>query len=113
MDEHFLKEDIFKILRLLSGGTSYTQRQLSSQLGVSLGKINYLLKELIKKGFIKVKNFSKDKNKSRKIKYILTEKGLEERIKLTYSFLKRKEKEYRELKRELMLIQRRNKNVGQ
>jgi len=70
-------------------------------LNISLGKTNYLLRELIKKGMLKVKNFSEDKEKVRKAKYILTKKGFEEKLRLALYFLKKKENEYLELKKEI------------
>ena len=55
--------DNFNVLRKLDKEPSITQRELSSKLGISLGKINYCLKELRKKGLIKISNFKKNKNK--------------------------------------------------
>ena len=79
---------------------SANQRLLSQRLNISLGKTNYLLKELIKKGVIKAVNFTANPGKARKLRYILTQKGIEEKVSLTYHFLKHKEKEYRRLKEE-------------
>jgi EPS-associated MarR family transcriptional regulator len=69
-------------------------------LGISLGKVNYCLQSLIKKGFIKVKNFKNSKNKIQ-YTYLLTSKGIEEKTKLTIEFLKAKTKEYEILKKEV------------
>ena len=66
-----------QILKSLERGSHPTQRQLSNNLGVSLGKINYCLKILIEKGFIKVNNFRNSKNKIQ-YSYLLTQKGIEE-----------------------------------
>ena len=101
MNEHNLREDFFKILRILSSRDTFSQRDLSGHLNMSLGKTNYLLKSLIKKGFIKIRNFAKGERKMKKVKYILTQKGIEERVCLTYHYLKLKEQEYLELQREL------------
>jgi EPS-associated MarR family transcriptional regulator len=101
MNEHNLREDFFKILRVLSSRDTVSQRDLSGHLNISLGKTNYLLKSLIQKGFIKIKNFSRGDRKLKKVKYILTQKGLEERVRLTYHYLKLKEQEYLELQEEL------------
>ncbi|RLJ01479.1 MAG: MarR family EPS-associated transcriptional regulator [Candidatus Aenigmatarchaeota archaeon] len=95
-----LKEDVFYLLSELSKSPDATQRQLSSKLNISLGKTNYLLRKLIKKGLIKVKNFSHRPGKIKKIKYILTPEGFKEKIRLTYHFLKRAEAEYNYLKQE-------------
>lgn len=100
MDEHSVKEDIFNILRLLSHQENLTQRDLSSHLGISLGKTNYLLKALIKKGFLEIKNFTFKDKKIKKAKYLLTKEGIEHKIALTYEFLKQKEEEYNAIKNE-------------
>ena len=68
------KEDIFNILRLLSSDEDLTQRDASMHLGFSLGKTNYLLKLLIKKDLIKIKNLISEGNKAKKVKYLLTKK---------------------------------------
>ena len=74
---------------------------MAQSLGFSLGKLNYCLKELQKKGFVKIKNFQNKKNKITYIQYVITTKGISERVKLTINFMKRKMKEYDELKKEL------------
>ena len=102
MVEHTLKEDILNILRILSSSHSNnpTQRDLSAHLGFSLGKTNYLLKELSKTGLVKIKNFSHRRNKIKRISYILTPEGLREKAELTLHFLNRKQEEYERLKSE-------------
>ena len=100
MNEQTPKEDLFKVLKLLSSSDSFTQRDLSEQIGFSLGKTNYLLKALIKRGLISVKNFSDQSGKLGKVRYILTNKGFDERLRLTFHFLQRKEAEYNQLKKE-------------
>ena len=97
MDE---KQDHFNILRKLNKNSKYTQRDLASELGFSLGKLNYCLKELKKKGLIKLTNFKKNNKKINYI-YILTPSGLAQKTKLTVNFMQRKMKEYEELKKEL------------
>ena len=69
------KQNEFQILKSLERDFYPTQRQLSNDLGVSLGKINYCLKSLIKKGFIKVNNFKNSNNKIQ-YSYLLTPKGV-------------------------------------
>jgi EPS-associated MarR family transcriptional regulator len=76
------------------------QKKLSQKLGISIGKTNYVLKALIDKGFIKADNFFKNKNKNQ-YRYLLTEKGIKEKIELTKKFIARKKAEYEELQREL------------
>ena len=77
-----------------------SQRELAEELGFSLGKLNYCLKALKNKGLIKISNFTKNPKKINYI-YVLTPKGISEKTKLTINFMKRKMKEYDELKREL------------
>jgi len=101
-----LKAEIFYLLSELSKSPEITQRQLSSKLNISLGKTNYLLRKLIRKGLIKVKNFSHRPGKIKKIKYILTPEGFKEKVRLTYHFLKRTEAEYNYLKREWERLRR-------
>lgn len=93
-------EETFCLLSELHNSPNATQRQLSKNLNISLGKTNYLIQQLIRKGTIKVKNFSRNPGKLGKVKYILTQKGAEEKAKLTYHFLKRKEAEYKFIKNE-------------
>jgi len=100
MHEHSIKNDIFKILRLISNRDDISQRYISTRLGISLGKVNYLLKSLAKKGFIEVKEFIGRGRKLNKVQYILTKKGLNEKSKLIYYFLRIREKEYMDLKKE-------------
>tara|TARA_X000000950_G_C13531259_1_gene503725 strand:- start:63 stop:377 length:315 start_codon:yes stop_codon:yes gene_type:complete len=95
------KQDQFEVLRKIQFAPEASQRKLAEQLGFSLGKLNYCLKALQKKGFIKLQNFQKQKNKIKYLKYVITPKGISERTKLTMNFMKRKMKEYDELKKEL------------
>ena len=88
------------ILRQLNKNPGASQRDLADKIGISLGKINYLLNELVKKGLIKVDNFSKNKSKINYI-YLLTPKGISTKLNLTIKFMKRKLREYDELKKDL------------
>ncbi len=94
-------QDYFNILREIDKKPGSTQRELANGAGFSLGKLNYCLNQLKEKGLIKAENFRKNKNKINYI-YILTPKGIAEKTKLTISFMKRKMKEYDELKKELV-----------
>ena len=95
------KDEIhFDLLRRLEANPDCTQRELSKELGISLGKVNYCIKKLTEKGLIKFKNFSLNPNKSG-YSYLLTPKGIEEKGKLTISFLKLKMDEYELLKGEI------------
>ncbi|MAL65535.1 MAG: MarR family EPS-associated transcriptional regulator [Candidatus Marinimicrobia bacterium] len=93
-------QDYLNILRQLKSLSKITQREMASNLGYSLGKLNYCLKELQKKGLIKFSNFKKSTNRKKYI-YVLTPKGISYRTKLTINFMKIKMKEYDDLKKEL------------
>ena len=93
-------QDHFDILRKIQKKPNCTQRELAFELGFSLGKLNYCLKALQKKGLIKIENFRKNPNKLNYF-YVLTPAGITEKTKLTLNFMKRKMKEYDELKKEL------------
>ena len=99
------KEDYFEILRYLQKIPNTSQRELAENLGFSLGKLNYCLKELKKKGLVKIKNFQKKKNKIKYLQYVITPRGVSERTKLTVNFMKKKIKEYDQLKKELKKYQ--------
>jgi len=77
-----------------------TQRGISLKLNISLGKTNYLLRKLVEKGIVKIKNFSLRPDKLGKIRYYLTKKGIDEKLELTHYFFKKKEDEYNRLKKE-------------
>ena len=94
------EQDLFETLRKIKNKPNSTQRELAEELGFSLGKLNYCLNALKAKGLVKIKNFKKNPNKLA-YAYILTPQGISEKTKLTLSFMKRKLKEYDELKREL------------
>ena len=100
----------FQILQSLERDSHPTQRQLSNDLGVSLGKINYCLKILIEKGFIKVNNFRNNKNKIQ-YSYLLTSKGIEEKAKLTLDFIRIKTQEYDTLKQEIASLKQEVKSI--
>ena len=95
------EQDHFEVLRKIQKTPESSQRELAEELGFSLGKLNYCLKELQKKGFVKLQNFQKQSNKIKYLQYVITPKGISERTKLTINFMKKKLKEYDELKREL------------
>jgi EPS-associated MarR family transcriptional regulator len=102
-------EAVLNLLREIEQTSETTQRELSSSLGISLGKVNFLLKALIHRGHIKVDNFKKSNNKSAYL-YYLTPKGAEEKARISYRFLWRKIKEYEELEQE---IRRLEQEVGE
>ncbi len=91
----------FEVLRTIHKNPKASQRKLARELGFSLGKLNYCLKALQKKGLVKIQNFQKQTNKINYLRYIITPAGISVRTKLTINFMKRKIKEYNELKKEL------------
>ncbi len=110
MFERQPKEDTLSIIKAIEADPATTQRILSEKLGISLGKTNYLIKELIRTGMIKVRGFSHNPGKLRKINYILTKKGFETKARLLYHFLQRKEKEYNSIKKEWDYLMANNGN---
>ena len=88
------------VLRLLEQNPQLTQRQLSAELGVSLGKTHYIVKSLIDVGLIKLDNFQRSNNKLG-YAYLLTPKGIAEKASITVRFLARKQDEYKRLEREI------------
>ena len=93
-------QDHLNILRKLKHRPKTTQRELAEELGFSLGKLNYCLNALKVKGLIKINNFKKNPEKLNYI-YVLTPRGISEKTKLTLNFMKRKMREYDELKKEI------------
>ena len=93
-------QDHLNLLRKIKNKPESSQRELADELGFSLGKLNYILNSLRNKGLIKIHNFKKNQNKLNYI-YLLTPKGILTKTKLTMNFMKRKMKEYDELKKEL------------
>ena len=99
----------YQLLKSLEQDANLTQRQLSEELGISLGKVNYCLKSLIQRGFVKINNF-KNSNHKLQYSYLLTPTGIEEKTKLTIKFLKVKTAEYEALKEEVERINNEKKN---
>jgi EPS-associated MarR family transcriptional regulator len=93
-------ETHLKVLREIEANPAITQRELAQQLGVSLGKVNYCLKALVDRGWVKVNNFRNSDNKAA-YAYLLTPNGFEEKAKITVLFLKQRIKEYEQIKREI------------
>lgn len=95
----------YHVLKVLEQDPRITQRELSRKLGVSLGKTNYCLKALVEKGWVKARNFSRSKRKL-SYAYILTPSGIQQKAELTASFLRRKQREFDELKEEIESLRR-------
>lgn len=95
------EQDNLNVLRAIHKKPESSQREMAKHLGFSLGKLNYCLKALKGKGLIKIQNFKKQPDRLKYIQYVLTPKGISERTNLTINFMKRKFKEFDELKKEL------------
>jgi EPS-associated MarR family transcriptional regulator len=100
VDEHQ-----FKTLCELAVDSTLSQRDLSRKMGISLGRINYLISALIDKGFIKAKRFRNSKKKLGYM-YILTPAGVNEKFRQTNAFIKLKTLEYEELRHEIEILKR-------
>jgi len=94
------QEKILHVLKELEKNPQTTQRYLSQKIGISLGKVNFLLNALIAKGIIEAKNFKNAKNKL-SYRYLLTPEGIKAKIELTQKFLTWKLEEYERLKKEI------------
>jgi EPS-associated MarR family transcriptional regulator len=99
------KDDDMHLLRYLEKKQEVSQREIAQHLGISLGKVNFILNALVSKGIIKAKNFKNNKNK-RAYAYFLTPEGIKEKAKMTLGFFKRKNDEYDNLKIELRLLEK-------
>ena len=98
--DHFTEEVALHLMQLIEKEPTLSQRELSKEMGVALGKVNYCISGLVEKGFVKLENFRGAKNHLR-YAYILTPGGIEEKLRLTYSFLKRRIREYSEIKAQI------------
>ena len=93
----------YTLLKILKDNPEMTQRQLSAELGLSLGKTNYVLHALMDKGLVKFSNFKRSDNKVGYL-YLLTPEGIEKKSILAQNFLKRKSNEYNMLKKEIEIL---------
>ena len=98
-------ETRYRILKMLEADPQASQRRIAEELGISLGRVNYCLQALVRKGLVKVNNFRSSKRK-RAYLYLLTPRGIEEKARVTARFLRVKLDEYEILKRELEELQR-------
>ncbi len=90
----------YPLLKLIEANPQMSQRELAQAMGVSLGKLNYCLRALVDKGFVKLGNFSRKQDK-RVYAYLLTPKGIEEKARVTVAFLQRKLAEYDAIRSEI------------
>ena len=102
---HSSDKHTYHLIRILEENPKLSQRELAQEMGISLGKVNFCLKGLMEKGIIKAQNF---KNSSNKLaySYLLTPKGVEEKARVTARYLKRRVKEYEELKLEIQQLKK-------
>ena len=106
------EEAHIRILMAIEKQPDSSQRDLARALGVSLGKVNFLLNALVDKGFVKIGAFRKSGDRLNKIVYLLTPEGIADRARLTSAYLARKEAEYLALKAELKELRRGSLNLG-
>ena len=104
-------EEVLRIFQEIDRSPAMTQRALSSRLGISLGKVNFLINALIGKGFVKVENFRKSSSKSAYL-YYLTPMGIVKKTRTTYFFLNKKIREYERLATEIQQLQEEVRESG-
>ena len=104
-------ETRYRILKLLEADPRASQRRIATELGISLGRVNYCIQALVDKGLVKVNNFRQSTNK-RAYLYLLTPRGIEEKTRVTLRFLDRKLREYDTLKREVEELRREAAKLG-
>jgi EPS-associated MarR family transcriptional regulator len=90
----------YKLMRLLEANQQLSQRDAARELGVSLGKVNYCLRALVSRGWVKAANFKNSRNKAAYM-YLLTPRGLEQKASLALRFLNIKLREYETLRAEI------------
>ena len=95
-----MDESQFKALRELEKDSTLSQRDLSKKVGLSVGRVNYIINAMLEKGYIKAQRFKNSKNKIGYM-YIITPKGISEKLIQTQAFLQRKTAEYERLRQEI------------
>jgi len=110
MNHTYEQEIRYRLLNLLADEPQLRQLDMARMMGISVGKVNFCISELAKKGLIKVKRFKSAKNRV-PYSYILTPHGIQEKGRITVRFLKRKISEYEEIKRQIgVLVEEVEKN---
>ena len=103
--QHTVSQEVrYRLLKYLAEHPEASQRELARELGVSVGKVNYCLRALVDRGLVKIRNFRKSEHKLT-YAYVLTRKGLEEKVNVTYGFLRRKLDEYDSIRREIEALE--------
>jgi EPS-associated MarR family transcriptional regulator len=101
-----LRDEVrYKLLKLLDANPELSQRDVARELGISLGKANYCLRALVRKGWIKASRFTNSRNKAAYM-YLLTPRGIDAKVRLTFEFLRIKLREYETLRDEIEQIRR-------
>jgi EPS-associated MarR family transcriptional regulator len=95
----------YKLLKLLDANPHLSQRDVARELGISLGKVNYCLRALVRKGWVKASRFTNSRNKAAYM-YLLTPRGIEEKVRVTFLFLRIRMREYEMLRDEIEQIRR-------
>ena len=104
MTQHTITDEVrYRLLKYLADHPHASQRELARELGISLGKANYCLRALVEKGWVKFRNFKNSENKSA-YAYVLTRRGLQEKVNVTMAFLRLKIAEYGEVSRQIELL---------
>jgi len=100
IETKFSQDVEYYLLREIASRSEFTQLELAGKIGISVGKVNYVLSGLIQKGFVKMENFKQSKSKKGYL-YLLTTKGINEKKIITLNFIRRKMKEYESLEQEI------------
>lgn len=100
------EQALFRILTLLKEDPNLSQQELAKRLGISVGKVNYLVKALVEKGHVKMGNFQRSSDKMKKVAYLLTPSGIGERVRLTRAYIAKKKIEYEALKSEIEALEK-------
>jgi EPS-associated MarR family transcriptional regulator len=103
---------LFDVIRLIAESPRVSQRKMASSLGVSLGKVNYCIRALIEKGFVKAENYRNSGNKLAYV-YLLTPSGIAAKAELTRYFLARKVGEYEALRLEIEQLRKQSEGTAQ
>jgi EPS-associated MarR family transcriptional regulator len=111
-ENEFAQDVEYYILREIASRSEFTQLELAGRIGVSVGKVNYVLSALIQKGIVKMENFKESKSKKAYL-YLLTPRGIKEKNAITVDFIKRKMAEHQRLEQEINEARREiGKEVG-
>ena len=108
-ESKFNQDVEYYLLREIASKSEFTQLELAGKIGVSVGKVNYVLSALVQKGIVKMENFKQSKSKKGYL-YLLTPNGLKRKKAITLNFIRRKTGEYEKLARE---VERARQEIGE